>query len=122
MRNQEIPFLEGGPCLFRVLFFNIIMRLFFLIQIRTNLPTTMSKAEAIAELEEIKSRITPENFQDFAKERSDCGSFASGGDLGTFGRGDMMAPFEDATYALDIGEISDIVDTDSGVHLIMRYA
>ena len=54
--------------------------------------------------------------------RSDCGSFANGGDLGTFGKGDMMAPFEDATYALSIGEISGIVETDSGVHLIMRYA
>jgi len=54
--------------------------------------------------------------------RSDCGSFAQGGDLGTFGRGDMMAPFENATYGLGVGEISGIVETDSGVHLIMRYA
>jgi NIMA-interacting peptidyl-prolyl cis-trans isomerase 1 len=34
----------------------------------------------------------------------------------------MQAPFEEATYALEVGEISGIVDTDSGVHLIMRYA
>ena len=89
---------------------------------RTNQPTNQSKAEAISELEEIQKKITPENFQEMAQVRSDCGSFANGGDLGTFGKGDMMAPFEDATYALSIGEISGIVETDSGVHLIMRYA
>lgn len=39
---------------------------------------------------------------------------------GPFGRGQMQKPFEEATYALKIGEISGIVDTDSGVHIIMR--
>lgn len=34
----------------------------------------------------------------------------------------MQKPFEDATYALNVGQISDIVDTDSGVHLILRTA
>ena len=51
---------------------------------------------------------------------SDCGSAAQGGDLNRFGRGDMQKPFEDATYALKVGELSDIVDTDSGVHIILR--
>lgn len=41
---------------------------------------------------------------------------------GPFGRGQMQKPFEEATYALEVGEISDIVDTDSGVHIIMRTA
>ena len=66
--------------------------------------------------------ICPETFQQVAAERSDCGSYANGGDLGMFGPGEMMKPFEDATRALQVGEISDIVKTDSGVHLIMRYA
>jgi len=40
--------------------------------------------------------------------------------LGPFGRGQMQKPFEDATYALQVGEISDIVDSDSGSHIIKR--
>eukprot|EP00613_Pedinella_sp_CCMP2098_P005999 CAMPEP_0171612016 /NCGR_PEP_ID=MMETSP0990-20121206/10960_1 /TAXON_ID=483369 /ORGANISM="non described non described, Strain CCMP2098" /LENGTH=82 /DNA_ID=CAMNT_0012175669 /DNA_START=95 /DNA_END=343 /DNA_ORIENTATION=- len=82
----------------------------------------MTKEEAISELTEIQSSITPQNFQEMAQNRSDCGSFKNGGDLGTFGHGDMMAPFEEATFALEVGGISGIVETDSGVHLIMRYA
>eukprot|EP00620_Florenciella_sp_RCC1587_P017628 CAMPEP_0182558296 /NCGR_PEP_ID=MMETSP1324-20130603/1891_1 /TAXON_ID=236786 /ORGANISM="Florenciella sp., Strain RCC1587" /LENGTH=82 /DNA_ID=CAMNT_0024770463 /DNA_START=123 /DNA_END=371 /DNA_ORIENTATION=- len=82
----------------------------------------MSKADAIAELEQIKAQITPENFQAMATERSDCGSCFKGGDLGLFGRGMMQAPFEEASFALEVGQISGIVDTDSGVHLILRYA
>jgi len=42
------------------------------------------------------------------------------GDLGFFERGTMQKPFEDASFALDIGEISEIVDSDSGLHLILR--
>lgn len=39
---------------------------------------------------------------------------------GPFGRGQMQKPFEDNTFALKVGEISDIIDTDSGVHIILR--
>lgn len=45
-----------------------------------------------------------------------------GGDLGPFGRGQMQKPFEDATFHLQVGELSTVVDTDSGVHIILRTA
>ncbi|CAB4294289.1 unnamed protein product [Prunus armeniaca] len=59
-------------------------------------------------------------FDDLASRYSDCSSAKRGGDLGPFGKGQMQKPFEEATFALKVGEISDIVDTDSGVHIIMR--
>ncbi|XP_059647558.1 peptidyl-prolyl cis-trans isomerase Pin1-like [Cornus florida] len=59
-------------------------------------------------------------FDDVASRYSDCSSAKRGGDLGSFSRGQMQKPFEEATYGLKVGEISDIVDTDSGVHIIMR--
>ncbi|KAJ0966948.1 hypothetical protein J5N97_023865 [Dioscorea zingiberensis] len=68
--------------------------------------------------EEIVSGKT--RFADAAAQHSDCSSAKRGGDLGRFGRGQMQKPFEEAAFALKVGEISDIVDTDSGVHIILR--
>jgi NIMA-interacting peptidyl-prolyl cis-trans isomerase 1 len=59
-------------------------------------------------------------FAELAEEFSDCTSAKRGGDLGVFGRRQMQKPFEDASFALHVGEMSGIVDTDSGVHLILR--
>jgi len=92
---------------------------------RTNASTAdKSPAEATAELDAILKAIRngQANFEEVAKQRSDCSSFKQGGDLGEFGRGEMQKPFEDATYALKVGEISGIVSTDSGVHIIKRTA
>ncbi|KAG8983170.1 hypothetical protein FRB95_007456 [Tulasnella sp. JGI-2019a] len=85
---------------------------------------TRSKAEAIAILNGYADEIqgNPETFARLAQKHSDCSSHEKGGDLGLFGRGQMQKPFEDATYALEPGAISGIIDTDSGVHLIMRTA
>uniref|UniRef100_A0A5B7AFM8 Peptidyl-prolyl cis-trans isomerase n=1 Tax=Davidia involucrata TaxID=16924 RepID=A0A5B7AFM8_DAVIN len=77
---------------------------------------------AIAQLKSLREDIFAgkAKFDDVASRYSDCSSAKRGGDLGPFGRGQMQKPFEEATYALKVGEISDIVDTDSGVHIIMR--
>lgn len=61
-------------------------------------------------------------FEELASQFSDCSSAKRGGDLGPFGRGQMQKPFEDATYSMKVGELSDVVDTDSGVHIILRTA
>jgi peptidyl-prolyl cis-trans isomerase C len=59
------------------------------------------------------------DFAQLARDNSeDPGSGANGGDLGFFGRGDMVPPFEAATFALELNGISDIVETQFGYHII----
>lgn len=61
-------------------------------------------------------------FSEIASKYSDCSSAKRGGDLGPFGRGAMQKPFEQAAFALKVGELSSPVHTDSGVHIIERTA
>ena len=58
-----------------------------------------------------------EAFPKYAAERSDCSSFKNQGDLGFFGRGDMQRPFEDASFALQPGQMSGFVSTNSGYRM-----
>mmetsp|Transcript_19326 Transcript_19326/g.32485 ORF Transcript_19326/g.32485 Transcript_19326/m.32485 type:complete len:116 (-) Transcript_19326:353-700(-) len=82
-----------------------------------------TKEQAIEQLKKFMGAIEGgADWAQIAEKESDCGSAKQGGDLGFFGRGDMQKPFEDATYALEVGQISGIVDTDSGVHIIKRLA
>lgn len=62
------------------------------------------------------------DFGDLAKEHSDCPSGRQGGALGSFGRGMMVPEFEEAAFALEVGETSGVVETDFGFHLIRRTA
>jgi peptidyl-prolyl cis-trans isomerase D len=76
-----------------------------------------AKAKAEALLAEI--RKNPAAFAELAKKNSDDpGSAEKGGDLDFFGRGAMVKPFEDAAYAMQPGEVSNVVETDFGYHLI----
>jgi peptidyl-prolyl cis-trans isomerase C len=59
-------------------------------------------------------------FANIAKEVSLCPSGKRGGDLGTFGRGKMVKEFEKAAFALQKGQISPIVKTKFGYHIIKR--
>ncbi|EFO21661.1 Pin1-type peptidyl-prolyl cis-trans isomerase [Loa loa] len=71
----------------------------------------------IEEASDKKSKL-----RELAKEFSDCSSAKRGGDLGFFKRRQMQKSFEDAAFALGVGQLSDVVDTDSGLHLIYRIA
>lgn len=75
-----------------------------------------SEEEAKAVIERLKNG---EDFGKLAAELSqDTGSAANGGDLGWFGKGQMVAPFEEAVFNLKVGEISDPVQSDFGWHVI----
>ena len=76
-----------------------------------------ARERAIALLEQV--RKAPDAFADIARKNSqDTGSAPSGGDLDYFGQGAMVKPFEDAAFALKKGDISDVVETDFGFHVI----
>ncbi len=78
-----------------------------------------SKAKARAEELLLEARKTPAAFAELARKNSqDEGSAPNGGDLEFFGRGAMVKPFEDAVYALKAGEISNVVESDFGYHVI----
>jgi peptidyl-prolyl cis-trans isomerase D len=78
------------------------------------------RQEARERIEDIQKRLANgESFSALAKELSeDPGSGSKGGDLGWFGPGKMVRPFEEAAFALVKGEISDIVVTEYGFHII----
>ncbi len=82
-----------------------------------------SKAEAQEQIQQLLGKLqTGEAFATLAKQHSDCPSSAKGGDLGQFGRGQMVGPFEDAAFGLEVGQTSGVVETPFGYHIIQRTA
>ena len=80
------------------------------------LVSTLEQAQTIL------AEANPLNFGQLAQQHSSCPSKARGGDLGDFGPGQMVKPFEDATVATPVGAISQPVQTQFGFHLIHRTA
>jgi len=79
-----------------------------------------AKAQARARAEEVLKEVKAgKDFAALAKEHSqDPGSAASGGDLGYFPRGQMVGPFEEAAFSLPAGQVSEIVETPFGFHIL----
>lgn len=81
-----------------------------------------SKKEALALAQKVAqlAQKTPSDFAKLAKEYSDGPSGVQGGDLGEFPSTKMVAPFSNATKALEVGQVSDPVETQFGYHIIIR--
>ena len=77
------------------------------------------KAEKRAKAEDLRKQLLGgADFAETARKSSDCPSKQAGGDLGTFSRGQMVKPFEDAAFAQKKNEIGPVVETDFGYHVI----
>lgn len=81
--------------------------------------TEADRAAKRKEAEEVLAELQGgADFPALATEHSDCPSASKGGDLGYFGRGQMVPPFEEAAFALKPGEMTGIVETRFGYHII----
>ena len=86
-------------------------------QVRARHILVQTLTEAMEHFEKIKAG---EDFGLIAKNHSKCPSGQNGGDLGMFGRGQMVKPFEDAAFGLPVGGLSTPIQTQFGYHLVQR--
>ena len=91
-------------------------------------PPTANAKHILVDTEEKANEILAQikagevTFEDAARAHSTCPSKDQGGDLGTFGKGQMVPEFEEATFAMNVGDISEPVKTQFGYHLIKLEA
>lgn len=83
---------------------------------------TRTRDDAIKMIKDYRQQILSgaKTIGDLAKTESDCSSHSQSGDLGWFGKGQMQPSFEEAAFSLNIGELSEPIETDSGIHLVYR--
>jgi NIMA-interacting peptidyl-prolyl cis-trans isomerase 1 len=90
---------------------------------------TATKEEARAELQTLLDVLRDvqddkeelrATMEELARTESDCSSYKRNGDLGYFTRKKMQPQFEDTAFALQINELSDIIETSSGLHILLR--
>jgi peptidyl-prolyl cis-trans isomerase C len=77
------------------------------------------KAEAMKKIKKVQEQLkNGDDFAEVAKKSSEGPTASKGGDLGYFGRGQMVGPFEETAFSLEPGKVSDVVKTQFGYHLI----
>lgn len=98
------------------------------ILVKTEGMDAADKAEALEKIKEIRERVLSSNdpgeigqaFSNEAMEHSDCPSGREGGSLGWFGPGMMVPEFDHAAFAMKCGEVSDVIETQFGYHIILK--
>lgn len=80
-----------------------------------------SKDEAQTQIQGIKAELDGgADFAALAKQHSDCPSGRKGGDLGSFGKGQMVKAFEETAFGLEVSATSGVIETPFGYHIIQR--
>lgn len=98
------------------------------ILVKTEGMDAADKAQALEKIKSIRSRVVSagdagevgQRFCEEAKEHSDCPSGANGGSLGWFGPGMMVKEFDQASFSMKCGEVSDVIETQFGYHIILK--
>ena len=98
------------------------------ILVKTEGMDAADKAQALEKIKSIRARVVAagdpgevgQAFTKAAQEHSDCPSGAQGGSLGWFGRGMMVPEFDQAAFGMKCGEVSDVIETQFGYHIILK--